>query len=102
MVSESDPEERWNRVAAELRAHRQDQREAWGGLDDMTLARYIAGACSEDEARRVAETIAKPSVREALAIAREVFAEPVLVPPGGAWKPSAGWQSLFALPRPWL
>jgi len=59
-------------------AYRTQRRQAWGDLDDLTLARYLAGEATEAEAGRVRRAMDEhPKVRECVAIVREVAAQTV-------------------------
>ena len=49
MAGDPSADQQWQRVVAELRAHREAQQSAWGDVDDVTLARYLAGECSREE-----------------------------------------------------
>lgn len=74
MTTAQEPGDQWEQTASALRAYRDAQREAWGGLDDVVLARYLAGEASEEERQSVERAAAdRPHVREALAILREVL-----------------------------
>src|SRR5438093_1138350 len=69
-----DPDERWARAAADLRSYREEQRRAWGDIDDSMLARYLIGASTEDERERVRQAIRDfPKVRECVEILKEVM-----------------------------
>jgi DNA-directed RNA polymerase specialized sigma24 family protein len=70
------PREDWQRVAAELSAHRAWQRQTWGDLDDTTLGRYLAGEATPEECGRVeAAAGGHPTLRELLSVVREVLGE---------------------------
>jgi hypothetical protein len=63
----------WCRIHADLVAHRNQRLKDWGDLDDLTLARYLAGSATEAEAERVRRSIeAHNKVRECAAIVREL------------------------------
>ena len=65
--SESDPEEAWQSVAAELRAHRDAQKAAWGDIDEAIIARFVAGECSTVESLLVkSQMLRHPELREAM------------------------------------
>jgi hypothetical protein len=66
----------WERVAGELRAYREAQEQTWGGLDDMTLARYLAGTCTPEERQTVeGEAGKRPAVAELLTLVRGALDE---------------------------
>jgi hypothetical protein len=76
MTSESDADRQWERVAADLRAHREAQHQAWGGVEDELLARYMAGLCSPEEKAQVEQAREQfPRVRECLDVVADVFKE---------------------------
>src|SRR6516165_2177796 len=86
MASSSESREPWERLAAELRAYGQAQRQAWGGLDDIQLARYLDGACSPQE-RAVVEQAMRdlPDVQEVVDVLRSILPAREIeapVPPG--------------------
>jgi hypothetical protein len=67
----------WQRVAADLIAYRDAQKQLWGGLDDGLIARYLAGDCTPPERQRVEETMSShPEVRACVDLVREVLAIP--------------------------
>jgi hypothetical protein len=69
-------------VAADLQAHRAEQHQLWGGIDEMMLARYEAGVSPNDERARVEQaTRDHPALRECLEMARELAAEATTSPP---------------------
>jgi len=73
-----DPDVQWARISSELVSYRNQQRQVWGDLDDLTLARYLAGEATEAEAERVHRAMDEhPKVRECVAIVREVAGEMV-------------------------
>jgi hypothetical protein len=74
MARPPESREHWERLAAELRAYRQAQGQAWGDLDDIQVARYLAGDCSPHE-RAAAEQAMRdlPDVREVIDVLRGVL-----------------------------
>jgi hypothetical protein len=73
MNSPSDSHEQWERVAAELHAYRDAQRQAWGDLDDIQVARYLAGECSPQERAAMEQAMQSfPDVRELMDVLRDV------------------------------
>jgi hypothetical protein len=69
-----DPDERWAHAAADLRSYREEQRRAWGDMDESVVARYLIGASTEDERKRVLQAIRDfPKVRECVEILEEVM-----------------------------
>src|SRR5277367_2368347 len=76
MASEFDPTEQWDRVASELRAHKQSQQQAWGDVDNATLGRYLAGDLSGEERQQVEQALSElPELRRLTDIVRDVLDE---------------------------
>jgi serine/threonine protein kinase len=66
--------EQLHRVAREVLAERDQQREAWGTVDDNILAKYLDGSCSANERALVEEAMRlHPDLREALNVARDAL-----------------------------
>jgi hypothetical protein len=95
----SESREEWDRVAEELRAYRQTQRQAWGNLDDVLVARYLAGVCSPEEAVKVEQAMRNlPDLHEVIDVLRAV-------PPGwrtGPVVPSAATEVAGGTRQGWL
>jgi len=82
MASPFEPDH-WERVAAELRALRDAQQEAWGTLDNATLGRYLADEVSGEERRQIEQALDNlPELRKVTDLVRDVLIEfePVSVP----------------------
>jgi hypothetical protein len=74
MAGPAESREPWDRLAAELRAYGQAQRQAWGDVDDIQLARYLAGASSPPERAAVEQAMRDlPDVREVIDLLRSVL-----------------------------
>lgn len=74
MADTNSPRAGWQRISAELLAYRTAQEQIWGGLDDITVARYLAGTTTLQESQTVEGLAAtKPEVRELLALVRDVL-----------------------------
>jgi hypothetical protein len=74
MAGPAESREPWERLAAELRAYGQAQRQAWGDIDDIQLAGYLAGACSPSERAAVEQAIRDlPDVREVIDLLRSIL-----------------------------
>jgi hypothetical protein len=74
MAIEFDPSEQWDRVAAELRAYKQTQEQAWGEIDNATLGRYLAGDLSSDERQQIEQALTQlPELRKLTDIVRDVL-----------------------------
>ena len=70
---ESDAE--WLQTVQELRDYREAQLRAFEGVDDLLVARFVAGECSPEEVAAVnAAMTAQPAVRELVDVLREVAA----------------------------
>jgi hypothetical protein len=80
MTGQSQPHEQWDRVAAELRAHREAQREAWGDFDANQVTRYLAGLCTPQE--RAAVEVAMRSLPDVRELIEVLQAMEFPVPPG--------------------
>jgi excisionase family DNA binding protein len=73
MATTDRPREVWERVAADLKAYRSAQQSVWGGLDELTVARVLAGTATPDEHARVSRIAAmNPAVAELLDLLRSV------------------------------
>jgi hypothetical protein len=55
----SNPRAHWARVAAELQAHRESQQEAWGGIDSVTIGRFVTGEITAEDRERVQAALAR-------------------------------------------
>jgi serine/threonine-protein kinase len=76
-LAETSYDEPWSHFAAALRAARDAQRRAWGGLDDTTVARFIAGEATEDERGWVERVLREhPKVREWITEIRQIAEVP--------------------------
>lgn len=68
--------EQWKRVAAELRAYRDLQQQAWGDLDNATLGRYLAGEVDTEERRQVESALNElPELRRLTDLVRDVLSD---------------------------
>jgi hypothetical protein len=98
MAIEFKPDEQWDRVASELRAHREAQRRAWGDLDNATLGRYLAGEAEAEERRRIEAALEeRPELRRLTDLVRDVLAD---VGPVEAPAPAVPAPPLAVLPFP--
>jgi len=69
-----DPDDQWSRVVADLRAHSEAQRRAWGDIDEALIARYITGEGTAEERNRVEEAAREfPGVRECVQSIQEIL-----------------------------
>jgi hypothetical protein len=74
MAGPSESREQWQRLAAELRAYRQVQQQAWGDLDDVQVAQFLAGASSPQDRAEVEQAMRDlPDVREVIDVLRGVL-----------------------------
>lgn len=66
----------WPRLKAELQEFHAWEAEAWRGVDEHLLAKYLAGQCSDDERRRVEQAAEESEyVRDCLQLVEEVLAD---------------------------
>lgn len=64
------------RLAADINALAADERRAWGSIDEVLSARYLAGICTPAEKARVEEAMEKhPDLRESIDGVREAMAQ---------------------------
>lgn len=64
-MSERQTGDEWRAIAARIIANRRELQETWGAADDLLIAKYLGGRCSEDERRQVEDWIERfPAVRE--------------------------------------
>jgi hypothetical protein len=78
MSSELDPTQSWERIALELRACKESQRQAWGDVDNATLGRYLAGEASQNEQAEVEQALQDlPELRKLTDIVRDVLSDVV-------------------------
>jgi pSer/pThr/pTyr-binding forkhead associated (FHA) protein len=65
---------RWERAAAELREHRERQRQTWGDLDEVALGRYLADEATSEERLRVDTALKQyPELHNLVEKAREIL-----------------------------
>ena len=74
----SKPEDRspvWPRLKVEVQEYRAWEEQAWCGLDEHLLARFLAGQCSAEERQQVEAAAQKSeSVRDCLELVTDVMA----------------------------
>ena len=76
LTGERYSEEARARIAADLQAYRAEQQRLWGGIDEMTLARYESGVSPPEERARVEQALRDhPALRECVEFSRELSAE---------------------------
>ncbi len=83
MSKPSEPDLTWDRVAAELRACRDVERAAWGGIDNTMLGRYLADEVTREERQEIEQALRTlPELRMLTDLVRDVLTdfEPVHVP----------------------
>lgn len=79
MNGEHEASSEWDRIVADLRKYRVLYEQTWGGVDDVLLARFLAGTCSDEERQAVEEARgSSPAVDRLLNTLRDVLAEPSL------------------------
>jgi hypothetical protein len=94
--SDEQHDSEWARVKADLLRVQQAEREEWGDVDELLLARYLAGTCSESERLRVEEAMSQHSrVRDCVAVLERVYPDeqPAPAPPRISWwtQPRLAW-----------
>jgi hypothetical protein len=76
MAFEFDSASQWDRVASELRAHRESQQRAWGDIDNATLGRYLANEADSDERQEVEAALNElPELRKLTELVRDVLGD---------------------------
>ncbi len=82
MANDRTSPDQWDRVAAELRAYRDSQRQTWGELDNETLGRYLADEVDGSERAAVEAALDDhPELRLLTDLVRDVLAESVTSSP---------------------
>ena len=82
----------WDRLLSEI-GGTQDEVESKGSVDEILIARYLAGNCDDGERQQVEQAArSSPAVRECIDICREALldAAPEAVTPSGADGSAAG------------
>lgn len=70
----NDTPDSWERVAGELRACKESQKQAWGDLDSSTLGRYLAGEVAGDELGLIERELADhPELRQLTDLVRDIL-----------------------------
>jgi ADP-heptose:LPS heptosyltransferase len=68
------PDEKWEECKRALQAYQQEQFAAWGDVDETTVARYLAGECTNEEREDVEREMAShPRLRESIAFIKGVM-----------------------------
>lgn len=77
-MPENIARERWDRLKVELIEFQAKEDEAWGGINDELLARYISGDCNFEEVSSVEVAVSRhPAVRAAIEIVTQTINSPV-------------------------
>ena len=101
MTPEPNAGSSWDRVAAELRACREDQQRAWGDIDNTTLGRFLAGEVTPEEQQQIENALDNlPELRKLTDLVREVLAEPETSVPSPAPVPYGPAVVPFSQPQP--
>ena len=70
------PPDSWERIAGELRACKESQKQSWGDLDSSTLGRYLAGEVADDELGLIERELADhPELRQLTDLVRDVLGD---------------------------
>jgi hypothetical protein len=73
----TDPHDDWLAVKRHLVECLETENAEWEGIDDLLIARYVAGTCSEGERQRVESAVARhPRVRECVQLLQELQPPP--------------------------
>jgi len=97
MTSAFEPDS-WERVAAELRAFRETQKQAWGDIDNTTLGRYLADEVTTEERQHIEQAIdERPELRLLTDLVRDVLTE---FEPATATVPAAPEKRILSFPTP--
>lgn len=79
-LQEDAPVAKWNHIAAELTAYERSRRADFAGIDELAVARFLAGRSSLEEAAAIGRArSANAALREWLEVAEQVLAEAELV-----------------------
>src|SRR4051794_23937798 len=84
MSSSFDQRGSWDRVAAELRACKDSQKQAYGDVDNATLGRYLAGDMDAAEMASLQQALDElPELRKLTDLLQDVLRdlEPIEAPP---------------------
>jgi hypothetical protein len=104
MTPENKSDNSWDRVAAELRACREAQHQAWGDIDNLTLGRFLAGEVSSEEQREIENALdSLPELRKLTELVRDVLGESDAASPPPRPEPLILSTSSYARPTvgPW-
>lgn len=67
-------ESKWEECKRALQAYQQEQKAAWGNVDEATVARFLAGECTEQERQIVEREMAShPKLAECIRFIRKVM-----------------------------
>ena len=68
------PDNHWDSLVTELWGFQDGEQQALGGVDEMLIARYLAGDCDEQERKDVEQAArSSPEVRECIDLARQAL-----------------------------
>ena len=74
MPTNRGPDKQWDLLINELRDFQDDRQESLGGVDDMLIARYLAGECDDEERALVEDASQRfPEIRECIDLAHEAL-----------------------------
>ncbi len=104
MAFDSNTNNQWERVAAELRAYREAQQRAWGDIDNATLGRYLAGEVTSEEQQHIENALNElPELRKLTDLVRDVLGESEAVQVSAPSPPAIlPFSRPSAKGRPWL
>lgn len=99
---------RWSQLRADLETYRDEQADTWGDIDELTMARYLAGELSDPEQLQIEDALKHyEALRESVELSQEFMAgscvepgqpaadatPPTTVQPKQTW--SATWWRLL-------
>lgn len=91
-------EDQWATLASELHAQRLAQHAVWGELDELLLARYLAGECTAEEIAQVEQSRAGyPRLADCLTMVRDLLNDANKSAPN----PRSPWAGLTPSPMVW-
>jgi len=70
----ANAETKWLECKKALQAYQQEQQATWGNADELTVARYLSGECTDEERENVEREMAShPYLAECIRFIRKVM-----------------------------
>ena len=86
----------WEDFVGEIREVYSEDAADWGGLDDVTIARYASGECSADELDQIGQTLNRhPVAREAVSILKDMMQDSQLLSAAAGQVAGTGTARLY-------